>query len=662
MDKSAQQVINSIRVLSADMIEKANSGHPGTPIGAAPIAYTLFTEHLKHNPKNPAFFNRDRFVLSAGHASAMLYSLLHVCGYQITKEDLTSFRQLKSKTPGHPELGVTPGVEVSTGPLGQGIANAVGLALAERVLASEFNKPNNELIDHYTYAFCGDGCMMEGIEYEAASIAGTWKLGKLIVIYDKNDISIEGNISLAFSDDVAKRHEAQGWQVINVEDGEDIEAVSAAITLAKSDKNRPSLIIVKTIIGRGTSKANDASCHGAPLGGAAIEDMKNALGWKNKPFETPKDVALYTAEICEKGAKAENDWKKLLSAYKSEYPDDYEELNAWIKSKFDLYSIPEIWGKIDAKDTSTRNLSGIILNKLTKHIPNLIGGSADLGPSNKSIMSDVEYFSPATPAGRNIHYGVREMAMAAISNGLAVHGGFQPYCATFFVFSDYMKGAMRMSAIMNLPVLYLLSHDSIAVGEDGATHEPVEHLTALRATPDIEVWRAANATEISAGYASNITGRNTVALITSRQSIDIKKEPSMEDAQKGGYIISESSSQPALILMGSGSEVSLLIGAQAQLEERGISTRVVSMPCMEAFEKQKQAYRDSVLTPSVRARVAVEAGSALSWGRYVGLDGACICMDNFGDSAPAQVLFEINHFTVADVVALAVKTYKKAQR
>lgn len=656
-------MIESMRVLSVDMIEKANSGHPGTPLGAAPMVFTLFTEHLKHNPKNPGFVNRDRFVLSAGHASAMLYSMLHLSGYNITKEDLASFRQLKSKTPGHPELGVTPGVEISTGPLGQGIANAVGFALAEKVLAAEFNKPDLELVDHYTYAFCGDGCMMEGIQYEAASLAGAWKLNKLIVIYDKNDITIEGRINGTFDEDVAARYRAQGWQTITVESGEDIEAVSAAITLAKSQKEKPTLIVVKTVIGHGSNKADDAACHGAPLGASAIEMYKAGCGWKHKLFETPKEAALYAAEMCEKGAKAENEWKKLLSAYKSEYPGDFEKWNEWQKNKFDLYSMPELWEKTDAKDTSTRNLSSIMLNKIAKRVPNLIGGSADLGPSNKTVMSGVDYFAKESLSGRNIHFGVREMAMAAICNGLAVHGGFNPYCSTFFVFSDYMKGAVRMSAIMQLPVLYVFSHDSIAVGEDGPTHEPVEHLAALRAMPGIEVWRPSSMSEISAGYAAALTGRKTVALITTRQSIDIKKEASIDEVKCGGYtLVDTPSGEPQLILIGTGSEVGLIASAAAKLEENGVPTRVVSMPCIEAFESQKQSYRDSVLPPSVKARVAVEAGSSLSWGRYIGLDGACICMDSFGESAPAKVLFDINHFTVDDIVAVAAKVHKKASK
>lgn len=670
MNKTTQNAVNAARVLAVEAIQKANSGHPGLPLGAAPAAYALFARQMNHCPKNPQFFNRDRFILSAGHGSALLYSMLHLCGYNVTKEDLMSFRSLGSKTPGHPEYGVTPGVETSTGPLGQGIANAVGFALAEDMLAARFNKDGLKLVDHYTFALCGDGCMEEGIEYEAASLAGTWGLGKLIVLYDSNDISIEGNIGIAFRDDVARRHEAQGWQVLTVPNGEDVDAIDAAITLAKADKNRPSLIIVKTTIGYGSPKAGSADSHGAPLGDDNVKATKKALGYSAKPFEVPSDVAKHYAEIVETLNKSESEWNKTVKAYKAAYPDDYELFNQFIRGKCpsdeDMDTLYELFSN---KPDATRNCSGIVLNKLAELMPNFVGGSADLAPSNKTYLKGCGDYSAENRTGRNLHFGIREHAMAAICNGFALHGGFNVFCGTFFVFSDYMKNAMRMSAIMDLNMTYVLTHDSIGVGEDGPTHQPVEQLAGLRSIPGLKVFRPADGRETAAAYISAVTGKGPTCIVCSRQNLTpferITDADGYEDngasALFGGYIASDSVSEiPELILIATGSEVELALKAKKALGNENV--RVVSMPCMELFEKQTQKYRDSVLPPKCRARVAIEAASSLSWGKYVGLDGACVCMDTFGASAPAEKLFEIYGFTVENVVSVAKKTLSRAKK
>ena len=660
--KTLRSAIDSVRVLSAEAIEKAKSGHPGTPIGAAPVVAALFGEHMKHDPAS-AYFDRDRFVLSAGHASSMLYSVLHLCGYGIAKEDLATFRQLHSRLPGHPEYGVTPGVETSTGPLGQGIGNAVGFALAEKILAATFNREGFPVVDHYTYAFCGDGCMMEGLSYEAASLAGSWGLGKLIVIYDSNDITIEGATSGVFDDDVPARFRAQGWQVIDAGDGEDTDAFGAAVTLAKSDAAHPSLIVVHTVIGRGTSKAGSASCHGAPLGEQCLADMKAAMGWKQPPFTALPAAAAYGEEVKAKGAKASAEWTKLMRAYKSAYPELHAELTRRIKGKFpDLIKDEEFWAAAPAGDAATRAHSGEVLNWIADNrMPELIGGSADLGPSNLSVMKSRGYYSPSSPTETNLHFGVREMAMASICNGIALHGGLHPYCATFFVFSDYFKGSARMAALMDLPVLYILSHDSIGVGEDGPTHQPIEQLAMLRTLPNIRVYRPCDGTETAAAYAYWSVGKHPVAVVTSRQKLKTPSGTSAEGALRGGYILSDSvKAVPDVLLMGSGSEVDLLVEAKKLLAEKDVDARVISVPCMEEFDAQKDAYKESVLPDAVRARVAVEAGSSASWYKYVGLDGVTVCKDDFGLSAPAPVLFEINRFTPADVVAAAMKSIKKA--
>lgn len=652
--------VSTIRVLSADMIEKAKSGHPGICLGAAPMAYTLFAKHLKHNPKNPNFFDRDRFVLSAGHGSALLYSLLHIFGYGLTKEDLMRFRQHTSKTPGHPEYGVTAGVEVSTGPLGQGVANAVGFALAERILAQRFNKEDCAVIDHYTYALCGDGCLMEGVENEAASFAGTQKLGKLIVLYDSNNITIEGSTSLAFTEDVGKRHEALGWQVIRVHNGEDMDAISAAITLAKDEKEKPSLIVVNTTIGYGSPLAGTSKCHGAPLGGENIKALRKALSYKAKEFEVLPQVTEHVAALAPGFAKTEADWNKLLKAYKTKYPEDYDELQKWRKSAVDFSELDGIYDK-PAKDEATRASSSRILNQIAKANPNIVGGSADLAPSNLVILGESGDVSPEA-FGRNIHFGIREFAMGAICNGMYLHGGLLPFCATFTVFSDYMKAAIRMSALMKIPVVYVFTHDSIGVGEDGPTHQPIEHLTMLRSIPNIKVFRPADSTETAAAYESAWTGKSPTAIVLSRQSLKQHKCTSA-DALYGGYIVADSDKdKPDVILMASGSELSIALDAKARLKNDGLDARVVSMPCMELFDIQTAKYRESVLPSDVRARVAVEAGRSVGWFKYVGLDGECCCIDTFGMSAPASVTFEICGFNADRVVKLAKKTVRTCSK
>ena len=651
--------VSTLRVLSVEAIEKAKSGHPGICLGAAPMGYTLFSRYLKHNPQNPNFFDRDRFVLSAGHGSALLYSLLHVFGYSLTKEDLMRFRQHTSKTPGHPEYGVTPGVEVSTGPLGQGVANAVGFALAEKLLEQKFNQPDCKLIDHYTYALCGDGCMMEGIENEAASFAGTQKLDKLIVLYDSNHITIEGNTDIAFSEDVGKRHEALGWQVLRVNNGEDIEAIGAAITLAKAEKTKPSLIIVETTIGYGSPLAGTAKCHGAPLGADNVKALRAALGYKTAAFGVAPQVAEHIAEMAPAFSKYEADWNKTLKAYKTKYPEQYEEFQRWRKATVDFEELDHIYDK-PQKDEATRSSSQRVLNEIAAKNPFIVGGSADLAPSNLVGLKDGG--DVGEQFGRNIHFGIREHAMGAICNGMYLHGGVLPFCATFTVFSDYMKASIRMSALMNVPVVYVLTHDSIGVGEDGPTHQPIEHLEMLRSIPGIKVFRPADSKETAAAYESAWTGKSPTAIVLSRQTLP-QLDCTGTNALYGGYIAVDSDKEvPDVILIGTGSELSVALEAKKQLKKEGIDARVVSMPCMELFDIQTAKYRESVLPSAVRARVAVEAGRSTGWYKYVGLDGEFCCIDSFGMSAPANVLFEICGFTPDNVVKLAKKTIKTCSK
>ena len=644
--------INAIRVLSADAIQKANSGHPGLPLGAAPAAYELWANHMNHNPANPDWANRDRFILSGGHGSMLLYSLLHLFGYGLTKEDIMNFRQFGSLTAGHPEYGHTVGVEATTGPLGAGMGMAVGMAMAEKHLAAVFNKENYPVVDHYTYVLGGDGCLMEGISSEAFSLAGTLGLGKLIVLYDSNKISIEGSTDLAFTENVEERMRAFGFQTITVEDGTNIDAISLAIAAAKAETERPSFITIKTEIGYGCpAKQGKASAHGEPLGADNIKAMRETLGWPyEEAFFVPEEVyANYAKKAAEK-AEAEAAWNVMFAAYCEEYPE-MEALWEKYHGETDTEAIlanEALWMPNEKAD-ATRSLSGKMINLLKDIFPNMIGGSADLGPSNKTVMNGAGEFSAATPEGRNIHFGVRELAMAAIGNGLMLHGGLKSYVATFFVFSDYVKPMARLSALMNLPLTYVFTHDSIGVGEDGPTHEPVEQLAMLRAMPNMNVFRPCDATETSAAWLSAITSRKTpTALVLTRQNL-APMAGSSKDALKGGYVMDDCEGTPDVILIASGSEVELAVKAKAELANE-MKVRVVSMPCMELFEAQSAEYKESVLPKAVRKRVAIEALSDFGWGKYVGLDGAYVTMKGFGASAPAAKLFEHFGFTVENVV------------
>lgn len=661
MKKTELLTINSLRLLSAEAVQKANSGHPGLPMGAAPMAYTLWAKNLKHNPINPDWDDRDRFILSAGHGSMLIYSLLHLFGYGLSIEDLKGFRQLDSLTPGHPEYGHTKGVEVTTGPLGQGLSNGVGMAMAEAYLAKKFNRPGYTLVDHYTYVLSGDGCMMEGITSEAASLAGTLGLGKLIVLYDSNEITIEGATEIAFREDTAKRFEAYGWQTLTVEDGTSVDDIDAAIKAAKAETGRPTLIVVKTQIGYGCpAKQGKASAHGEPLGEDNIKATKECLGWNyEEGFHVPQEVADHIQTIRLKGAELEKAWDKLQVDYGKEYPELYAEWEAWKKSDY-ASGLPQdsSYWSFDSKANATRSSSCDILNNLAGRVPNLIGGSADLAPSNKSYMKGRGDFSPEDYGGSNLHFGVREHAMAAIANGMAVHGRLIPYVSTFFVFSDYMKPSMRLSALMKLPVIYVLTHDSIGVGEDGPTHQPIEQLAALRSIPNFTVFRPCDAKETAAGwYAALSRKKSPTALVLTRQNLPQLEMTGM-DALKGAYIILDSGKQPEIILMASGSEVQLVFEAGKQLLSQGVAVRVVSMPSWELFEEQDAAYKEAVLPSGVSKRLAVEAASSFGWHRYVGLQGDVIAIDHFGESAPAGLLFKKYGFTVENVKERALKLLK----
>lgn len=651
--------VNAIRVLSADAVQKANSGHPGLPLGAAAMAYELWAKHMKHNPKNPKWPNRDRFILSGGHGSALLYSLLHLFGYgNLSKEDLANFRQLDSKTPGHPEYGHTVGVEATTGPLGAGMAMAVGMAMAEEHLAAVFNKEGYPIMDHYTYVLGGDGCMMEGISYEAFSLAGSLGLSKLIVLYDSNKISIEGDTDIAFTEDVRKRFEAFGFQTLVVEDGNNLEEIGAAIEAAKADKTRPTMITVKTKIGFGSPKEGMASAHGEPLGVENVAAMREKLGWPHtEPFFVPEDVYNNFKAIAEKNATVEDEWNQMFEKYCKEFPEMKELWDKYHNEAVakDLIDNEEFWAYPDKPD-ATRNLSGMVINRIKDLVPGFIGGAADLAPSTKTYMKDAGDFSKADYKGRNLHFGVRELAMAAIGNGLALHGGLRPFVSTFFVFSDYVKPMARLSALMGLPVTYVLTHDSIGVGEDGPTHEPIEQLAMLRAMPNFTVFRPADATETIAGWYYAITSTKTpTALVLTRQNLP-QYAGSSKEALKGGYIIADSTKEtPDAIIMASGSEVEISINAKDVLAKEGIDVRVVSIPSMELFDAQPEEYKEKVLPKKVRARVAVEAATDFGWGKYVGLDGAYVTMKGFGASAPAAELFKKFGFTTENVVA-AVKS------
>lgn len=657
-----QKSVNAIRVLAADTVQKANSGHPGMPLGSAAMAYELWANHLTHNPKNPKWVNRDRFILSAGHASSLLYSLLHLFGYGLTIEDMKNFRQDNSLTPGHPEYGHTVGVEATTGPLGAGMGMAVGMAMAQAHMAATFNTEDYNIIDHYTFVLGGDGCMEEGISSEAFSLAGTLGLSKLIVLYDSNNITIEGNTDLAFTEDVNKRMEAFGFQTLTVEDGNNLEEISKAIELAKAEKTKPSFITVKTKIAFGCpAKEGSESSHGSPLGEENVKALRDNLGWEEQEaFVIPQDVYDNFAQKAKKGQEAEDNWNKLFKAYCEKYPEKkalWDKYFAVIDDE-KLLNCDEFWSYED-KPQATRSLSGNMINRLAKIMPNFWGGSADLGPSNKTVIKDGGSFSKNNYLGRNIHYGVREFAMAAIANGITLYGGTKTFVGTFFVFSDYLKPMARLAALMKIPVTYVLTHDSIGVGEDGPTHEPIEQLAMLRAMPNINVFRPADATETAAAWYSAITSKNTpTVLALSRQNLP-QIEGSSKEALKGGYIIAESiKAKPDAIIIASGSEVSLAVDAKKELMEKGFDIRVVSMPCMDIFEQQSDEYKEKILPQTVEKRLVVEAGSSICWGKYLGFKGKSVTIDIFGASAPANVLFKKYGFTVENVVNKALSMLK----
>lgn len=651
-----QLSINTIRTLSIDGVEKANSGHPGMPMGAAPMAYTLFAKHMNHNPKNPEWFNRDRFVLSAGHGSMLLYSLLHLHGYDVSMDDLKNFRQWGSKTPGHPEYGHTPGVDATTGPLGQGVAMAVGMAMAERHLAAVYNKDNFNIVDHHTYSICGDGDLMEGVSAEAASLAGHLKLGRLIVLYDSNDISLDGDLNQSFSESVEDRFKAYGWQVIRVEDGNDVAEVSHALEAAQADE-RPTLIEVKTVIGYGSpNRSGSNESHGKPLGAEEAKMTKEAYQWTfEQDFHVPEEVAAHYRALAEEAAAKEAAWNKTFEAYKAAYPELADQLTSSLKGE-----LPQDW---DAgapvyeagSKLATRQSGGEALNALAKNIPYIFGGSADLASSNNTMLKGEADFSRNNYGGRNVWFGVREFAMAAAGNGLALHGGLKPYVATFFVFSDYLRPAVRLSALMGLPVTYVFTHDSIAVGEDGPTHEPVEQLPSLRAMPGLSVIRPGDGNEAAAAWKLALESTNEpTALVLTRQGLPTlpgTSEKAYEGVKKGAYVISEASGILNGILLATGSEVHLAVEAQKALEKEGIYVSVVSMPSWDRFEKQSAEYKESVLPSDVKVRLGIEMAAPLGWERYTGDHGSVLAIDRFGASAPGEKILAEYGFTVDNVVA-----------
>jgi len=661
-----QRAINTLRFLSADMVQQANSGHPGLPMGAAAMAYTLWTRHLRHNPLNPSWPNRDRFILSGGHGSALLYSLLHLTGYDLSLEELKQFRQWGSRTPGHPEVGLTPGVETTTGPLGQGFANGVGMAIAEAHLAAEFNRAGHDIVDHFVYAIVTDGDLMEGVSSEAASLAGHLQLGKLIYLYDNNHISIDGSTDLAFTEDRLKRFEAYGWHVKVVDDGNDIEAIDAAIQIAKSDP-RPSLISCRTIIGFGAPhKQGTAGVHGEPLGDAELQAAKEALGWLVEPrFHIPEDVREHFRIAIDEGRKTEDGWRSRLERFRIAFPGLASDFERRMACK-----LPEGWSDglpsfpVDPKGLATRAASGKVLNALAGKLPELLGGSADLAPSNKTWLDNLPAFDKDTPEGRNFHFGVREHGMGAILNGMALHGGLIPYGATFLVFSDYMRGSIRVAALSHIPVIYVFTHDSIGVGEDGPTHQPVEHFAALRAIPGLTVIRPCDANETVQAWKVAIVRRDgPTALILSRQNLptlDRSIYESAEELSKGAYVLADiGKGIPELILMASGSEVSLVVEAGLRMAAEGVSLRIVSFPSWELFASQPQDFRQSVLSPAIPRRLAVEAGISQGWERWVGDEGAVISIERFGASGKANVLFEKFGFTVEKVIEKAYDLLRK---
>ncbi|MFZ5659676.1 MAG: transketolase [Pseudomonadota bacterium] len=660
MTVTRTDLANAIRALSMDAVQAAKSGHPGMPMGMADIAEVLWNDFLVHNPKDPGWINRDRFMLSNGHGSMLHYSLLHLSGYDLPIEELKNFRQWGSKTPGHPEYGYTAGVETTTGPLGQGLANGVGMALAERLLAARFNRPGHDVIDHHTYVFLGDGCLMEGISHEACSLAGTWKLGKLICFYDDNGISIDGHLEPWFTDDTAKRFEAYGWQVVGPVDGHDPEAIKAATEAARAEQHKPSLIICKTIIGHGSPNlAGTHDCHGAPLGENEICLTRENIGWPHEPFSVPEEVyAGWDARG--KGEAAQSAWNHKFKAYKEAYPEDAAELERRMRGELPAGWNDTVKALIDGlrqekPNIATRVASGKAINAIAPTLPEIVGGSADLTPSNNTIWKGATELVPPLISGNYIHYGVREFGMATVMNGLSLHGGFLPFGGTFLIFSDYARNAIRMSALMHQRVIYVLTHDSIGLGEDGPTHQPIEQVNSLRLIPNMTLWRPCDAVETAVAWTQSVENRKGPScLILSRQNLPAQNhtDETVAGIAKGGYILSEAANgQPEGVIIATGSEVALAMGAQAKLAEQGKHVRVVSMPSLEVFEKQDAAYKESVLPAKLTKRLAVEAGSTGLWYKYVGLNGAVIGLDRFGESAPAPVLFDKFGFTVDNVVA-----------
>ncbi|MCL7941631.1 transketolase [Halomonas sp. ATCH28] len=653
------ELANAIRALSMDAVQKANSGHPGAPMGMADIAEVLWNDYLVHNPADPHWPDRDRFVLSNGHGSMLLYSLLHLTGYELSLEELQNFRQLHAKTAGHPEYGYAPGVETTTGPLGQGLANAVGMALAERTLAAQFNRPGHTIVDHHTWCFVGDGCLMEGISHEVASLAGTQKLGKLITFYDDNGISIDGEVEGWFTDDTAKRFEAYGWHVVPNVDGHKPEEIKAAIELARSHDDKPSLIICKTIIGFGApNKQGKEECHGAALGEEEVAAARRQLDWPHAPFHVPEEI--YRGwDATEAGQARQDAWKERLARYAEAFPEEARELQRRLKGDLPTSITSEAMieaAQAKGDSVASRKASLACLDELGPQLPELLGGSADLAPSNLTFWKGAQAISPDAPGGNYLHYGVREFGMGAIMNGIVLHGGFVPYGATFLIFMEYMRNSVRMAALMGQQAIYVFTHDSIGLGEDGPTHQPIEQLTTLRSTPNLATWRPCDSVETAAAWDAAIKRRSgPTALVFSRQGLphQARSRQQLADIQRGGYVLKDSEGTPELILIATGSEVGLAMDAAARLEEQGRAVRVVSLPSTDLFDRQDAEYRERVLPAAVTARLAIEAGHRDFWYKYVGLNGAILGMTTFGESAPAGDLFKHFGFTVDNVVEQA---------
>ena len=657
--------INTLRFLSVDAVQKANSGHPGMPMGCAPIAYILYAKHLRHNPQNPNWLNRDRFILSNGHGSMLLYSILHLCGYKISLDDIKNFRQWGSITPGHPEYHLTPGVETTTGPLGQGFANAVGMAIAESYLASLFNKDDIKILDHFIYGICSDGDLMEGISHEAASLAGHLKLGKLIFFYDDNSITIDGSTSLAFSEDIAKRFDAYGWHVQKVDDVNNTDSLEAALLTAKNVIDKPSIIITKTHIGFGSPHKQDTSdAHGSPLGEEEVKLTKKNLDWpEDKTFYVPEVVSEFFSSLSSQFKKYEDDWNKLFDEYREKYPEVAKQFKALMNGDYGeewIQKLPAF--EDDGKKLATRAASGKVLNAIASSLQTLIGGSADLAPSNNTYLKEYKNFNSAERNGRNFHFGIREHGMASILNGMALYGGVIPYGGTFLIFSDYLRPAIRLGALSGIKPIYIFTHDSIGLGEDGPTHQPIEHLSALRAIPKVIVLRPADANETAAAWKFAIEHKGSpVLLILTRQGLpvlDQKKYPSAKNLEKGAYVLKDSSNAE-IILMASGSEVSISLQAAALLEKGGVKVRVVSCPSLELFEKQDASYKQSVFPSAIKARVSVEAGVAQCWYKYLGDAGEAVSIEKFGASAPEKILMEKYGFTPENIIETASRVLKK---